>query len=114
MQERNAASVLPLPVGAMRSACSPRPMAAHPRTCTGVGAANAARNHSRVASPKPSIARAYSALLPAPARLRLRFRLRARLVSAEKPGTGAGAEAEAGEMGARLELSSPEHHRRKD
>ncbi len=44
-QARNAARVLPLPVGARTSVDSPRAMAGHPRACAGVGSPNASRNH---------------------------------------------------------------------
>ncbi|CVH79236.1 hypothetical protein BN3658_01840 [Coriobacteriaceae bacterium CHKCI002] len=55
MANRNAASVLPEPVGAMTSASSPSAMASHARSCTGVGpSANASRNHPRTASEKRS------------------------------------------------------------
>ena len=45
---RNAASVLPEPVGADTSTCSPRAIAGHACAWAGVGAANACSNHSRV------------------------------------------------------------------
>ena len=51
---RNAASVLPDPVGATTSVCSPPAIAAHARAWAGVGAAKAAANQARVASLKPS------------------------------------------------------------
>ncbi len=44
---RNAASVLPDPVGADSSTCSPRAIAGHACAWAGVGAAKAASNHSR-------------------------------------------------------------------
>ena len=48
---RNAASVLPEPVGAMTSAFSPSSTASHACSCTGVApAGNASRNHPRTAS----------------------------------------------------------------
>ncbi len=50
---RNAASVLPDPVGAITSALSPRAIDAQACACTGVGAAKAAPNQARVASLKP-------------------------------------------------------------
>ena len=53
---RNAASVLPEPVGATTSACRPACAAAHAPSCAGVGAAKAPRNQSRVAGEKPSSA----------------------------------------------------------
>ncbi len=48
MAHRNAASVLPEPVGAMTSVWSPPAMAAHASACAAVGAANVPVNHSRV------------------------------------------------------------------
>src|SRR5204862_279744 len=42
----NAGSVLPRPVGARSSTCSPVAIAGHALACAGVGSANAARNHS--------------------------------------------------------------------
>ena len=45
---RNAASVLPLPVGALMSVCSPVAIAGHACSCTAVGSANARANHSCV------------------------------------------------------------------
>ena len=50
MAHRNAASVLPEPVGAITSAFSPRAMASHARACTSVGSPSAAANQARVAS----------------------------------------------------------------
>src|SRR6478672_2709387 len=47
--QRNAVSVLPLPVGARISVESPRAIAGQPCTCGGVGAAKLARNHSPTA-----------------------------------------------------------------
>src|SRR5262245_66023491 len=44
--QRNAVSVLPLPVGARMSVESPRAIAGQPCACGGVGAAKLARNHS--------------------------------------------------------------------
>src|SRR5207249_12202224 len=49
MDERNAASVLPDPVGAMRRVLSPFLMTGQACACAGVGAGNAVRNHSRTA-----------------------------------------------------------------
>ena len=46
---KNAASVLPLPVGARISVESPRAIAGQPSSCGRVGASNAAVNHSRTA-----------------------------------------------------------------
>ena len=48
---RNAASVLPLPVGASISVWWPAAMLAQPRACTGVGAAKLWRNQVCVAAP---------------------------------------------------------------
>ena len=44
--QRNAARVLPLPVGAWMSVWWPSAIAVHPRSCAGVGAAKADRNQS--------------------------------------------------------------------
>src|SRR3954469_8582606 len=49
MPHRNAASVLPDPVGAEMSTCSPEAIAGHACSWAGVGAANAAANQSRTA-----------------------------------------------------------------
>src|ERR1700716_3709084 len=54
MDARNAASVLPDPVGAMRSVLSPFLMTGQAWACAGVGAGNAVRNHSRTAGWKAS------------------------------------------------------------
>ncbi len=51
---RNAARVLPDPVGATTRAWSPPPIAAHAPVCAGVGAAKAAANHSRVGAENPA------------------------------------------------------------
>ena len=53
MDDRNAVSVLPLPVGAQTSVCWPLRMGGQPWTCGGVGAGNDAANHSRTAGEKP-------------------------------------------------------------
>ena len=42
-------SVLPEPVGAQISVCSPAAMRGQPATCAGVGSGNEAANHSRTA-----------------------------------------------------------------
>ena len=47
--QRNAVSVLPLPVGARINVDSPRAIAGHPSVWGGVGAENDARNHSETA-----------------------------------------------------------------
>src|SRR5258707_1067683 len=47
--QRNALSVLPLPVGARISVDSPRAIAGQPSTCGRVGASNAPENQPRVA-----------------------------------------------------------------
>ena len=47
--QRNAASVLPLPVGARISVDSPRAIAGQPRFCGAVGSAKTAPNHSATA-----------------------------------------------------------------
>src|SRR5207248_5036339 len=49
IHQRNAASVLPLPVGARTSVESPRAIAGQPSTCARVGEANDAANQSRTA-----------------------------------------------------------------
>src|SRR3954469_12857120 len=49
MPHRNAASVLPDPVGAEMSTCSPEAIAGHACSWAGVGAANAAPNQLRTA-----------------------------------------------------------------
>ena len=54
IDHRNAASVLPDPVGATTSACRPARIASHAPCCAGVGSAKAAANHSRVGSLKRS------------------------------------------------------------
>src|SRR3954463_2584492 len=46
--KRNAASVLPDPVGAWMSVCAPEAMTGQPRSCAGVGASKARRNQSLV------------------------------------------------------------------
>ena len=52
MAHRNAASVLPDPVGAMTSVLSPSAMAFQAWACAGVGAAKVPVNHSRVSGLK--------------------------------------------------------------
>ena len=52
MAQRNAASVLPEPVGATTRVLSPLAMAAHASVWAAVGAANVPVNHSRVSSLK--------------------------------------------------------------
>ena len=52
MAHRNAASVLPDPVGAMTSVLSPSAMADHASACAAVGAAKVPVNHSRVSALK--------------------------------------------------------------
>ena len=52
MAQRKAASVLPDPVGAATSACSPAAMARHASACTAVGAAKTPANHSLVGGEK--------------------------------------------------------------
>ena len=54
--QRNAASVLPEPVGATTSACRPAWAAAQAPSWAAVGATKAPLNQSRVAGEKPSIA----------------------------------------------------------
>ena len=48
MQTKNAARVLPLPVGAEISVASPARMLGQPWVCGSVGLPNLARNHSAV------------------------------------------------------------------
>src|SRR5690625_2062127 len=52
--DRNAASVLPEPVGAITSACWPEAIVCHAPSCALVGWANAASNHAEVAAENPS------------------------------------------------------------
>src|SRR3990172_10265855 len=52
--QRNAARVLPDPVGAWMSVWAPVAIASHPRSCAAVGAANDVSNHDRVAGVKRS------------------------------------------------------------
>lgn len=54
MAQRNAASVLPDPVGASSNVCLPSAMADQPCSCALVGASNVDANHSRVGSEKRS------------------------------------------------------------
>src|SRR6476619_2118976 len=54
MHQRNAVSVLPLPVGARMSVDSPRAIAGQPSACGGVGASKEALNHSRTGEWKRS------------------------------------------------------------
>src|SRR5258708_29417379 len=70
---RNAAGVLPEPVGAATSACRPALIAGHASSCAAVGAAKADANHARVAGWKssstslparPSILERYSRIPP--------------------------------------------------
>jgi hypothetical protein len=49
MHQRNAASVLPLPVGARMRADSPRAMTGQPSCCGGVGVPTARWNHAATA-----------------------------------------------------------------
>ena len=51
IDQRNAASVLPEPVGATTSACWSRATASHAPAWAAVGCANAPVNHARVAGP---------------------------------------------------------------
>ena len=52
--QRNAARVLPLPVGAWMSVCLPAAMAAQPPCCASVGRSNVLWNHSRTGALKRS------------------------------------------------------------
>ncbi len=54
MATKNAASVLPDPVGARRSADSPRAIDGHTSSCAGVGPPRAARNHPAAGATKRS------------------------------------------------------------
>ena len=54
MAHRNAARVLPEPVGATTSVCSPALMAAHAPAWAAVGAVKLLENHARVAVEKRS------------------------------------------------------------
>jgi hypothetical protein len=54
MAQRNAASVLPEPVGAWMRVCAPEAMAGQPWAWAAVGPANAELNQSLVASEKPA------------------------------------------------------------
>ena len=63
---KNAASVLPDPVGATTSVSSPLPMARQAPACAGVGSANAPSNQARVAGENPSSA-SPAPVSPAPA-----------------------------------------------
>ena len=45
--QRNAASVLPVPVGARMSVCAPLAIAGHPSRCGALGAPSVSRNHAR-------------------------------------------------------------------
>ena len=54
MPQRNAARVLPEPVGARISVWSPAAMAGQPWSCAAVGAANEVVNHCRTGSEKSS------------------------------------------------------------
>ena len=56
MHQRNAASVLPLPVGADISVWRPAATDSQPRSCTSVGALNALVNQARAAGENRSIA----------------------------------------------------------
>ena len=56
MAHKNAASVLPEPVGATTSVSSPLPIARHAPAWAGVGSANDPSNHARVADENPSSA----------------------------------------------------------
>src|SRR5256885_5137748 len=56
IDERNAASVLPEPVGAMSSVLSPFLMTGQAWSCAGVGAGKEVRNHSRTAGWKAASA----------------------------------------------------------
>src|SRR5215472_11293171 len=51
---RNAARVLPDPVGAITRVLSPPAMDDHAAACAGVGSVNAPVNHSRVSAPNPA------------------------------------------------------------
>ena len=61
---RNAARVLPEPVGAEMRTCSPEAIAGHACSWAGVGPANAPVNQSRVVGLKVSSGIAYLRLVP--------------------------------------------------
>src|SRR4051812_7046258 len=73
MPYRNAARVLPDPVGAWISVCSPDAIAGHPCSWAGVGPAKACVNHSRVRSLKSSSADIQGAYPPKPVRTSVLF-----------------------------------------
>ena len=54
MADRNAASVLPLPVGAQISVCAPAAMGGQPWTWAGVGSGKDVPNHARTAGENAS------------------------------------------------------------
>ena len=54
--QRNAASVLPVPVGARMRVCSPSAIAGHPCSCGALGAPRVSRNQSRTIGWKGSSA----------------------------------------------------------
>src|SRR6478735_7861752 len=89
---RNAASVLPDPVGATTSACRSVDTASHAPACAGVGASNAPENHARVGAVKRSrgstVTRPFSPDPPTPARRRDRAPVDRRVPArALRPGT---------------------------
>jgi len=49
MADRNAAKVLPDPVGAATNTCSPAASAGHARICASVGASKVRENHAATA-----------------------------------------------------------------
>src|SRR4029077_5404344 len=72
---RNAASVLPDPVGAMTRVLSPPAMDAQAPACAAVGSTNAPLNHSLVSALNPargSVPAAGASVAPAPAAARAR------------------------------------------
>ena len=54
MEDRNAVSVLPEPVGAQIRVCSPLVIAGQPFTWAPVGSGNVVANHARTAGEKRS------------------------------------------------------------
>ena len=67
---RNAARVLPLPVGACSSVCCPALMASQPRICACVGSANASANQARVGPEKRASGSEAGARVTVPVSLR--------------------------------------------
>ncbi len=62
---RNAASVLPLPVGAQSSALRPAAISGQPRACTSVGSPSASPNQRRAAGEK-RLSESITTMIPQP------------------------------------------------